>query len=66
MEIGACTASSPQAYVELAQRLGTDREARDEITRAIGERASRLFERTDYARALSKILPDLVERSWSE
>jgi predicted O-linked N-acetylglucosamine transferase (SPINDLY family) len=49
-------ASSPRDYVEKAVRLGSDREARREISRRIAEQRGALFERDEPVRALEDFL----------
>jgi len=61
MDLGECTASSPQDYVERALRLACDADRRRQVSASILERNDRLFQRPDAARALGEALLEIVE-----
>jgi predicted O-linked N-acetylglucosamine transferase (SPINDLY family) len=63
MEITECTASTPQEYVALAVRLGTQPALREHVSETLRSRSERLFGRTDYVEEVATFLREaLAER----
>jgi predicted O-linked N-acetylglucosamine transferase (SPINDLY family) len=62
--VEGCTARTPEEYVSLSVRLGTDPRWRKEVSAEMAARAPRLFERPEPAAELASFLEDAVRRAW--
>lgn len=60
MEIEDCIAASPEAYVDIAVRLGTDRPWREMIAERIRERSDAVLEDDGCVRAFADFLESVV------
>jgi predicted O-linked N-acetylglucosamine transferase (SPINDLY family) len=56
MGVGDCVARTPAQYVDIAVRLGTDRDANHDLRRRLAAAAPRLFEDDGYVRAVGEFL----------
>ena len=61
IEVLDCVASSPDQYVELACRLGTDRDWREAVMERIGATAHLLFEDIETVRQYERFFEQAVE-----
>lgn len=63
MGLTNCVASTPEEYVTIAVRLGTDADFRKDVTRLIEEKSDVLFEDAQAVREYERIFRDLISRS---
>lgn len=66
MGVMDCVASSPEHYVEIAVRLGTDPLYRDEVRRRIAARSQVLFGDMSTVREFEEFFSAAIEKSWAE
>ena len=61
--VEGCTAGTPEEYVDLSVRLGTDPRWRTKVSAEMVSRAPRLFERPEPAAQLGSFLEDAIRRA---